>query len=89
MQSINIGLIEGLVIRNGEPVLDPPPRVVRNVKFGRDNKPRPESGVDDFALKAQVIDLFAHFDSIGNGTVRCLEVQNGLPFRMQIEEVPA
>ena len=89
MQRINFGLIEGLIIRNGEPILDPAPRVIRHVKFGGDNRPRPESGIDDFTLKEKVVDLFSHFDSIGNGTVLSLEVQHGLPFRMQFEEAPA
>lgn len=86
MQNINFGMIEGLVIHNGEPVFDPHPRMIRDVKFCAENGPRPEIGKDDFALKAQVIDLFTHFDKIGNGTIRFLEVKHGLPFRMQIEE---
>ena len=54
-----------------------------------ENGPRPEADIEDFALKAQVRDLFAHLDALGNGTIRRLEVQHGLPFRMQVEEVPA
>src|SRR5262245_59935470 len=42
MQNLNFGRIEVLVIRNGNPILDPLPRVVREVKFGGDNGPRPE-----------------------------------------------
>lgn len=86
MQEINYGLIEGLVILDGEPVFDPPPRRVRDVKFCAENGPRPEAAIEDFALKAQVRDLFAHLDALGNGTIRRLEVQRGLPFRMQVEE---
>ena len=89
MQSVNFGLIEGLIVRNGEPVFDPRPRVIRDVKFCAENGPRPESAINDFALKAQVKDLLAHFDALGNGTIRCLEVKHGRPFRMQIEEVAA
>ena len=89
MQRIGFGTIEQLVIRQGEPVLDPPPKVVRDVKFGAENGPRPESDLNDFVLKAQVRDLFAQFDVMGNGTIRCLEVKHGLPFRMQVEEVSA
>ena len=89
MQRIGFGTIEQLVIRQGEPVLDPPPKVVRDVKFGAENGPRPESDLNDFVLKAQVRDLFAQLDALGNGTIRCLEVKHGLPFRMQVEEVSA
>ena len=44
MQGINFGYIEGLIVRAGAPVLNPPPRVVREVKFGGENGPRPEAG---------------------------------------------
>ena len=89
MQQFDFGSIEGLVVQDGEPVLDPPPRLIRDVKFAAEHGPRPESGLGDFALKAQVRDLFDHLDALGNGTIRCLEVKHGLPFRMQIEEVSA
>lgn len=89
MQDLNHGYIEGLVLRDGEPIFDPPPRVIRDVKFCAENGPRPESNLDDFEIKAQVRDLFSHLDTLGNGTIRRLEVQRGLPFRMQIEEVSA
>lgn len=89
MQGVNFGLIEDLLIQDGEPVFDPAPHIIRDVKFCRENGPRPESNIDDFSLKAEVRDLFAHFDALGNGTIRCLEVKHGLPFRMLVEEVPA
>lgn len=89
MQRLDFGSIEHLVVRDGEPVLDPPPCVIRDVKFGGENGPRPESNLDDFVLRAQVLDLLARLGSIGNGTIRCLEVKHGLPFRMQWEETTA
>lgn len=36
MQDINFGAIEELEIRGGEPMFSPPPRVVREIKFGGD-----------------------------------------------------
>lgn len=89
MQWLNFGRIQDLAVRNGEPVLDPPPRVVREVKFGGENGPRHESAKTDFALKAQVQDLFAHLEAMGGGVVQCIEVKHGLPFKMTIEEVTA
>lgn len=89
MQVLNHGHIEGLLVRDGEPVFDPIPRIIRDVKFCSENGPRPESNLDNFDLKAQVRDLFSHLDTLGNGTIRRLEVQRGLPFRMQVEEVTA
>lgn len=89
MQRINYGRIEGLVVGRGEPVLDPPPRIVREIKFGGENGPRPEVGKTDFAIKAQVRDLFAQLESLGDGVIPCIEIQRGLPFRMTVEGVAA
>lgn len=86
MQGVNFGRIENLVVEGGEPVLDPPPRVVREVKFGGENGPRPELHARDFALKAQVVQLFEELERMGDGVVESVEIQNGLPFRMKFEE---
>jgi len=86
MQGLNFGRVEQLVVRGGEPVLDPPPRLVREVKFCAENGPRPETAKEDFALKAQVSDLFAHMEAMGDGVIACIEVKHGLPFRMIFEE---
>jgi hypothetical protein len=89
MQLVNFGRIENLIVRGGEPSLVPPPRVVREVKFGGDNGPRPELATDDFRLKAQVVDLFRELDRLADGTVEALEVKHGLPFRLLVAEALA
>jgi hypothetical protein len=89
MQLVNFGRIEGLVVRAGDPVLDPIPRVVREVKFGGENGPRPERNAGNFALKEQVVELFRHLDLLGDGTAEVLEVKHGLPFRMLVAEAAA
>ena len=89
MQRMNFGRIEGLHILNGEPLFDPQPRVIREVKLARDNGPRPEIVKTDFALKAEVIDLFAQLEAVGDGVIERIEIQHGLPFRMTFEEVDA
>jgi len=86
MGRLNYGRFERLLVRSGEPVFDPPPRVVREVKLGGENGPRPEAAKTDFALKAEVRELFARLEELGDGTVLSLEVKHGLPFRMTVEE---
>src|SRR5690606_14175613 len=81
MQDLNFGRVEGLVISDGQPVLDPPPRIIREIKFGGENGPRPEAGIPDFALKAKVVELFRSFDELRDGVIETLEIQHGLPFR--------
>ena len=81
-QRLNFGRVESLTLLDGEPLHDPPPRVVREIKLGGENGPRPELGAGDFHLKSQVIELFEYFDQLGDGTIEAIEVKHGLPFRM-------
>lgn len=84
MQRLRYGKILDLVVRDGEPVLDPPPEVVQEVRFSA-SRTRPEHPrSEDFSLKSPVIDLFRRLTKLGNGTIDILEVQNGLPFRMSV-----
>jgi hypothetical protein len=86
MQVLNFGRIEHLSITAGEPVFHPPPKVTREVKFGADNGPRPESSLDDFVLKVEVRELFDAITEIGDGVIERIEVRHGLPFRMIVAE---
>ena len=86
MQGINFGRIEGLHVRDGEPVFEPAPRVVRKVKIGAENGRRPELDAMDFVLKREVAELFEHLGRLGSGVVRTIEVKGGLPFALDIEE---
>ncbi len=88
-QQVNFGRVERLSIQNGEPQLDPPPRVVREIKFGGENGPRAELDGSDFVLKSQVVELFQHLDELADGTIDAVEVKHGLPFRMIVTEVAA
>ena len=62
--------------------------MIRDVKFGGENGPHPKALQEDFTLKAEVRDLLARLQEMGDGTVLSLEVKHGLPFRMT-EEVCA
>ena len=87
MQDLNFGRISDLHIVHGDPLfVDPPPRIVREVKFGGDNAPRPERERHHFLLKAQVVELFAMFDRLGTGRIDLIEVKHGIPFRMLLPE---
>ena len=86
MQEMNFGRIEGLVVVNGDPVFDPAPRIVRQVKFCSENGPRREKSLNDFNLKEQVVELFDALARMGNGMVESIEVKHGLPFLMNLEE---
>ncbi|MBP3954871.1 hypothetical protein J8F10_06190 [Gemmata sp. G18] len=84
LQQLNFGRVENLVVRGGEPVLDPTPVVIREYKFASENGPHPESGRPDCRLKNQVADLMSLLDDIGDGTITVLSVKHGLPFHAEL-----
>lgn len=86
MQRVGYGWIKGLPVKAGEPVLDPSPRTVRRVKFSPEDSSRFEPKHRDFQLKGQVVRLFSEFDRLGEGTEVSIEVKDGLPFMMEIED---
>jgi hypothetical protein len=88
LQQLNFGRVEGLLVRGGEPVFGPATRVVREIKFGGENAPRPERGLGDFLVKAQVAELLRCLSEIGDGVIDVLEVKHGLPFRLILAEAP-
>jgi len=90
MQNLNFGRIIGLHIRGGRPSFNPPPRVVREIRFGGENGQRPELKLRDFTLKAQTAALLETLSQLGDGVMVTIEVKHGLPFGMSYEDtIPA
>lgn len=87
LQALNFGRIEGLEVQNGEPLLTPRPRVLRSIRFGGRVGSRPEVKLEDFCLKAQALELFHYFDRIQNGRIASIDVKDGLPCHMVIEDL--
>ncbi|HUT52163.1 MAG TPA: hypothetical protein VM658_02110 [bacterium] len=86
MSDIYFGRIERLSVQDGEPMFEPPPKVVRKIKIGGENGPHRDEGKRDFVLKDKVREFFDHLAGLGNGTISRIEVQAGLPFSLEIEE---
>ena len=78
MQTIHFGRMEHIVVRDGQPLFEPPPKIIREIKFGGESSPRRELGGNDFLLKTQVLQLFQQLEKLGDGTVQSLEVKHGL-----------
>lgn len=85
MQRYPFCRLENLEVRGGEPVFDPAPRVIQEIKLGFANGSRPDLQKDDLQLPAQVIELFEHLQRVGNGRVAVIEVRHALPFRVMLE----
>ena len=86
MQKIGYGRFKQLVIVNGQPLTNPPPRMYRDQRLTGHNNHRREAQIPDFILKEQVVKLFEEFDRIDNGVISRLEVRDGLPYGMTLEE---
>jgi hypothetical protein len=86
MQRIGFGRIKRLAIVNGEPLVNPPPRIYRAHRLTGPNQRRRETELEDFGLKQRVVDLFEELDRLGSGVIAVLEVRDGLPYEMALEE---
>jgi hypothetical protein len=84
-QALNHGIIENLSVENSEPVCDPPPVTLKDVKLDSDEAPRPELALADFVLSAEVFRLMRRLDEMKLGTVRRVEVRGGVPRRVLVE----
>jgi hypothetical protein len=87
-QSLHFGRIEGLVVRGGEPILDPPTRIFRERKFAGESGPRPKGRLADFVLSEQHLALLCWLDEIRDGVVAKVVVKDGLPFVAELAEEP-
>ncbi|MGD9791229.1 MAG: hypothetical protein AB7Q00_09315 [Phycisphaerales bacterium] len=86
MQQIGFGRIEHLHVAGGEPVFEPAPKVIREVKFDREPGQHPADRPPDFALKRAVVELLAELRQLDDAAVT-IEVRHGLPFRLFMQEV--
>ena len=81
---IGYGHIQNLKIECGQPVMDPRPRYIRQVKLGRREDTEPRDTERDFLLKASFVNLFDYLDDMNDGEIPLLEIQNGQPFRLNV-----
>jgi hypothetical protein len=84
-QTINHGSIEGLEVKDADPVFDQASVVVIDAKLDKVEVPRPELGLADFELCAEVSRLMFRLDELKNGTIQRLEVCAGVPRRLVFE----
>ena len=81
-QSMNYGSIEGLEVRDSDPVFSPPPFVVVDIKLDADEGLRTEVELTDFALRDEVRRLIERLADLKNGTIDRVEVRAGIPRRI-------
>jgi hypothetical protein len=84
-QAINHGRIEDLKVEGSEPIFDPLPLILRDVKLDSDEGLRPELALADFVVSDEVLRLMRQLDELEFGTVRRVEVRAGIPRRIVLE----
>src|SRR5438128_2216877 len=82
MRRLHYGQVQDLHVRGGQPVFDPAPRLVRDIKLVSETLPRPEAGQQDYLLKEQVLELLRYLERVRDGVIDAIEVKDGLPFRV-------
>lgn len=85
IRALGFGQIEFLRIRDGEPVVEPWPTVVRDLKLGVDRHEPRTTAEPEFELKREAADLFEYTREVEAGEIRTLVVRHGLPHSMEIE----
>lgn len=85
LQTVNFGEVQDVRIQNGEPVFDGSTAVVLDTKLDKDEGPRPEMALPDFALNAEVSHLMARLDEFKSGIILRLEVRAGIPRRLVVQ----
>jgi hypothetical protein len=81
----NSGSIEDLRVEQSEPVFNPAPVVLKDVKLDSEEGPRPELALADFVVSNEVLRLKMLFDEMRCGVIRHIEVRGGIPRRIVLE----
>jgi len=84
-QTINHGGIENLRVEHAEPIFEPPPVVLKDVKLDSDEGLRPELALVDFVVSDEVLRLTKQLDELECGMLRRVEVRAGIPRRIVLE----
>lgn len=84
MRVVRFGELRDLRVVKGEPVFDPAPIVVREVRLGAHESHVPLPADGEYALRNQVLELFRELTILANGLVESIEIRHGLPYRLRL-----
>ncbi|MGI6356702.1 MAG: hypothetical protein ACOX6W_16660 [Lentisphaeria bacterium] len=83
---IGFGSIENLELRDGIAVTIPTSREVQSFKQEGGNVAGRVAGDNPFTLKDCQADFLNQLHAVGNGFIRSIVIQDGLPIRFEIEK---
>lgn len=84
MQDLHYGTITNLALKGGEPRLTKESRVTREIALDKPLEGKVQHSKS--SLKPQVVKMIKQFKRIRDGTITSIRVQDGIPFRMQVDE---
>jgi hypothetical protein len=81
-QDVNFGQILDLQVGNAEPVWNPGPTILSEVRLDIEETPRLEGELPDFKLSSEIQRLMCQLDQLKDGTIKKIEVRAGVPRRL-------
>ena len=84
-QATNYGGIRQLRVKEAEPVLNPAPIVLIDLKLDTDEESRPEMALADFALSHEVCRLLDRLEELENGEIERISIRAGIPRRLVLQ----
>jgi hypothetical protein len=81
-QDVNFGQILDLKVGNAEPIWNPGPTILSEVRLDIEEAPRPEGGLPDFKLSSEIQRLMCQLDQLKDGRIEKIEVRGGVPRRL-------
>jgi hypothetical protein len=87
-QDVNYGQVLDLKVGNAEPIWNPGPTVLSEVRLDIEETPRPEGALPDFKLSSEVQRLMRQLDQLKDGRVEKIEIRAGVPRRLVLTTRP-
>ena len=88
-QGVNFGQILDLQVGNAQPIWNPGPTILSEVRLDIEETPRPEGALSDFKLSSEIQRLMRQLDQLKDGRVEKIEVRGGIPRRLILTTRPA
>jgi hypothetical protein len=85
IRQTQFGCISNIKLSAGQPVFDGNTSVSIEFKLSGLEPTKEVLSEQDYLNRPQVRTLFERFRTLGNGTIECIDVRDGLPFKMTIK----
>ncbi len=83
---LGFGIVRGLHVRAGDPLLDPPPNVVCTFRCDATTATKQEHVVPTFMLKPEHRAFQQKLAAIGDGVIDVIKVHDRLPVSLEVRE---